>query len=58
MLLSDPMLVGEIENTIANEGVNSEYAIEQMCIRDRGTSGSVGIGILDSLAEKPFTDTI
>ena len=31
MLLSDPMLIGEIENSIKNDGVNSEFAIEQVC---------------------------
>ncbi len=25
MLLSDPMLTGEIENSVKNDGVNSEY---------------------------------
>ena len=31
LLLSDPMLTGEIENTITGENVNSEFAIEQVC---------------------------
>lgn len=31
MLLMDPMLTGEIENTIKNETVCSEYAIETVC---------------------------
>lgn len=31
MLLMDPMLTGEIENTITGEGICSEYAIEQVC---------------------------
>lgn len=31
MLLSDPMLTGEIENSIKNENVNSEFAIENVC---------------------------
>ncbi len=31
MLLSDPMLTGEIEAAIKNEAVNSEYAIETVC---------------------------
>ena len=31
MLLSDPMLTGEIENSIKNDGVNSEFAIETVC---------------------------
>ena len=31
MLLSDPMLTGEIENSIQNDKVNSEFAIENVC---------------------------
>lgn len=31
MLLMDPMLTGEIENTVTGERVCSEYAIEQVC---------------------------
>ena len=31
MLLMDPMLTGEIENTIKGEGICSEYAVEQVC---------------------------
>lgn len=31
MLLSDPMLTGEIENAVRNEKVNSEIAIENVC---------------------------
>ena len=31
MLLADPMLTGEIENSVRNDGVNSEYAIENVC---------------------------
>lgn len=31
LLLSDPMLTGEIENSITGENVNSEYAIENVC---------------------------
>lgn len=31
MLLMDPMLTGEIENTIKNEVICSEYAVEQVC---------------------------
>ena len=30
MLLSDPMLTGEIENSIQNDKVNSEFAIENV----------------------------
>ncbi len=31
MLLMDPMLTGEIENTVKNDSICSEYAIEQVC---------------------------
>lgn len=31
MLLMDPMLTGEIENSITGEGICSEYAVEQVC---------------------------
>lgn len=31
MLLSDPMLTGEIENSVRNDKVNSEFAIENVC---------------------------
>ena len=31
MLFMDPMLTGEIENTITGEGICSEYAIETVC---------------------------
>ena len=31
LLLSDPMLTGEIEAAIRNEAVNSEYAVERVC---------------------------
>lgn len=31
MLLSDPMLIGEIENTISGESVCSEFAVETIC---------------------------
>lgn len=31
LLLSDPMLTGEIENCITVENVNSEYAVENVC---------------------------
>ena len=31
LLLSDPMLTGEIENSVCNERVNSEIAIENVC---------------------------
>lgn len=52
MLLSDPMLVGEIENTIANEGVNSEYAIEQVCNMYADMFASMG----DELMQQRATD--
>ena len=31
MLLSDPMLTGEIENSVKNDKVNCEFAIENVC---------------------------
>ncbi|MGI5946399.1 MAG: phosphoenolpyruvate--protein phosphotransferase [Lachnospiraceae bacterium] len=52
MLLSDPLLVGEIENTIANEGVNSEYAIEQVCNMYADMFASMG----DELMQQRATD--
>ncbi len=52
MLLSDPMLTGEIENTIQNEGVNSEYAIEQTCNMYADMFASMG----DELMQQRATD--
>ncbi len=52
MLLSDPMLTGEIENSITNEGVNSEYAIEQTCNTYADMFASMG----DELMQQRATD--
>ncbi len=52
MLLSDPMLTGEIENAITNEGVNSEYAIEQTCNTYADMFASMG----DELMQQRATD--
>ena len=52
MLLSDPMLVGEIENSITNDGVNSEYAIEQVCNTYADMFASMG----DELMQQRATD--
>ncbi|MDO5416320.1 MAG: phosphoenolpyruvate--protein phosphotransferase [Lachnospiraceae bacterium] len=52
MLLSDPMLVAEIENTINNESVNSEYAIENVCNMYADMFASMG----DELMQQRATD--
>lgn len=52
MLLSDPMLTGEIENAIQNENVNSEYAIEQTCNMYADMFASMG----DELMQQRATD--
>lgn len=52
MLLSDPMLTGEIESTITNEAVNSEYAIEQTCNTYADMFASMG----DELMQQRATD--
>ena len=52
MLLSDPMLTGEIESAITNEGVNSEYAIEQTCNTYADMFASMG----DELMQQRATD--
>ncbi len=52
MLLSDPMLTGEIETTIGNERVNSEYAIEQVCNTYADMFASMG----DELMQQRATD--
>ena len=36
MLLSDPMLTGEIENSVKNDKVNCEFAIENVCNNGSG----------------------
>ena len=52
MLLSDPMLTGEIESTITNESVNSEYAIERTCNTYADMFASMG----DELMQQRATD--
>ena len=52
MLLSDPMLTGEIENTIAGENVCSEYAIENVCNMYADMFASMG----DELMQQRATD--
>ena len=52
MLLSDPMLTGEIENTIAGENACSEYAIESVCNMYADMFASMG----DELMEQRATD--
>lgn len=52
LLLSDPMLVGEIENTISGEAVNSEYAIETVCNTYADMFASMG----DELMQQRATD--
>lgn len=52
MLLSDPMLTGEIENMIQNDHVNSEYAIESVCTMYADMFASMG----DELMQQRATD--
>lgn len=52
MLLMDPMLTGEIENTISNEGICSEYAVEQVC----SMYASVFAAMDDELMQQRATD--
>ena len=52
MLLSDPMLTGEIENTIAGENACSEYAIENVCNMYADMFASMG----DELMQQRATD--
>lgn len=52
MLLSDPMLIGEIENTIAGENACSEYAIESVCNMYADMFASMG----DELMQQRATD--
>ena len=52
MLLSDPMLTGEIEAAIKNEAVNSEYAIETVCNTYADLFASMG----DELMQQRATD--
>ena len=52
MLLSDPMLTGEIENSIKNDGINSEFAIETVCNMYADMFASMG----DELMQQRATD--
>ena len=52
MLLSDPMLTGEIEITIAGENACSEYAIESVCNMYADMFASMG----DELMQQRATD--
>ena len=52
MLLSDPMLTGEIQNTIAGENACSEYAIENVCNMYADRFASMG----DELMQQRATD--
>lgn len=52
MLLSDPMLTGEIENNIKNDKVNSEYAIELVCSMYADMFAAMG----DELMQQRATD--
>ncbi|MGN0158754.1 MAG: phosphoenolpyruvate--protein phosphotransferase [Brotaphodocola sp.] len=52
MLLMDPMLTGEIEGAITNEGICSEYAIEQVCSMYASVFASMG----DELMQQRATD--
>lgn len=52
MLLSDPMLTGEIEAMIGNDSVNSEFAIETVCTNYANVFASMG----DELMQQRATD--
>lgn len=52
MLLSDPMLVGEIENAITGEKQNSEYAVETVC----STYANLFASMEDELMRQRATD--
>ncbi|MEY8356053.1 phosphoenolpyruvate--protein phosphotransferase [Lachnospiraceae bacterium 54-53] len=52
LLFSDPMLTGEIENSIAEEKVNSEYAVEKVCNTYSDMFASMG----DELMQQRATD--
>lgn len=52
MLLMDPMLTGEIENTITGESICSEYAIEQVCT----TYADMFASMDDELMQQRATD--
>lgn len=52
LLLSDPMLLGEIESTISGENVVSEYAVEAVCNTYADMFASMG----DELMQQRATD--
>lgn len=52
LLLSDPMLTGEIENSITGESVNSEYAVETVC----NTYADMFAAMGDELMQQRATD--
>lgn len=52
LLLSDPMLTDEIENSIAGEKVNSEYAVESVC----NTYADMFTAMGDELMQQRATD--
>ncbi len=52
MLLSDPMLTGEIEAMITNDSVNREFAIETICTNYANVFASMG----DELMQQRATD--
>lgn len=52
MLLSDPMLTGEIEAMITNDSVNSEFVIETVCTNYANVFASMG----DELMQQRATD--
>lgn len=52
LLLSDPMLTDEIENSITGEKVNSEYAVENVCNTYADMFASMG----DELMQQRATD--
>lgn len=52
MLLMDPMLTGEIENTIKGENICSEFAIEMVCTM----YANVFAGMEDELMQQRATD--
>lgn len=52
LLLSDPMLTGEIENSITGENVNSEFAVETVCNTYADMFASMG----DELMQQRATD--
>ncbi len=52
MLLSDPMLTGEIESMIMNDQVNAEFAIETTCTKFAAMFASMG----DELMQQRATD--